>query len=308
MLVLGVAGSLLELNLEYVFVFALNKWYPEPRFEVRDELGWRNVRGLIGIVEYIDGFADKVTCGVAVDLHRGSVRLESRWKMNGIIAIVSMEAFVVDARDFVDEYVVRMKNGSLELLEVTIRALVILKSWKNEIKGFLFEGRIESRICVGVSSKQVVSRAEVREINLEYVCVFPPNKWYQEPRFEVHDELGWRNVRGLIGMVEYIDGFADKVTCGMAVELYRGLVRLESRWKMNGIIAIVSMEAFVVDARDFVDEYAVRMKNGSLELLEDEERYFGVIGGHYTGLSDSQKLEERDELILVRGEVSANGR
>ncbi|KAL8095425.1 hypothetical protein AgCh_036760 [Apium graveolens] len=51
------------------------------------------------------------------------------------------EALVVDARDFVDAYAVRMKNGSLELLEVTIRVLVILKSWKNEMNGFLFEGR-----------------------------------------------------------------------------------------------------------------------------------------------------------------------
>ncbi|KAL8148516.1 hypothetical protein AgCh_005767 [Apium graveolens] len=111
----------------------------QPRFEIRDELGWRNVRGLIGMV-YVDGFADKVTCGMAVDLHHGSIRSDSRWKMQGIIAIVPMEPLVVDARDFVDGYAVRMKNGSLELLEVTIRALVILKSWKNEMNGFLFEG------------------------------------------------------------------------------------------------------------------------------------------------------------------------
>ncbi|KAL8147843.1 hypothetical protein AgCh_005241 [Apium graveolens] len=113
----------------------------EPRFEVCDELGWRNIRGSIVMVEYVDGFSDKVTCGMAVDLHHGSIHSNSRWKMDGIIEIVSMEVLVVDARDFVDGYAFRMKNGSLELLEVTIWALVILKSWKNEMNGFLFEGR-----------------------------------------------------------------------------------------------------------------------------------------------------------------------
>ena len=52
------------------------------------------------MAEYNEGFADKkptnvggdkVTCSMAVDLHRGSICSGSRWKkMEEIIAIVSM--------------------------------------------------------------------------------------------------------------------------------------------------------------------------------------------------------------------------
>ncbi|KAL8099811.1 hypothetical protein AgCh_032173 [Apium graveolens] len=95
-----------------------------------------------------------------------------------------------------------------------------------------------------IKALSIVSEFLVRSLppfhNLIYVKV-PPGKWYQELRFEVRDELGWRNVRGSIGMVEYVDGFADKVTCGMAVDVHRGSIHSDSRWKMDGIIAIVSM-------------------------------------------------------------------
>ncbi|KAL8116345.1 hypothetical protein AgCh_022737 [Apium graveolens] len=66
-------------------------------------------------------------------------------------------------------------------------------------------------------------------------------------KVRVCDELGWRKDRGSIGMVEYDDGlkFAKvgrgKVMCGMAIDLHHGLICSDSRWKMEGIIAIVSM-------------------------------------------------------------------
>ena len=45
---------------------------------------------------------------------------------------------MVDARDFVDGYVIRIKNGGME---VTKQNLAILRVRKNEMGRFLFEGR-----------------------------------------------------------------------------------------------------------------------------------------------------------------------